>query len=46
MTNDELLRTINRLVEGTNLPRVAQVTIDGIIHSNPFAHWWHGGLKV
>lgn len=40
------LRTINRLVEGTNLPRVSQATIDGIVHSNPFDHWWHGGLKV
>ena len=38
------LRDINRLVEGTNLPRVSQTTIDGIIHSDPFAHWWHGGL--
>ena len=40
------LRGINHLVEGTNLPRVAQVTIDSIIHSNPFEHWWHGGLAV
>ena len=38
----EGLRNINHLVEGTRLPRVAQATIDGIIHSNPFAHWWHG----
>jgi predicted TIM-barrel fold metal-dependent hydrolase len=37
------LRDINRLIEGTALPRVAQVTIDGIIHSDPFAHWWHAG---
>jgi predicted TIM-barrel fold metal-dependent hydrolase len=37
------LRGINRLVEGTALPRVAQATIDGIIHSDPFAHWWHAG---
>ncbi len=42
----EGLRSINRMVEGTNLPRVAQATMDGIIHSNPFEHWWHGGLKV
>ena len=28
---------------GHDLPRVAQVTIDGIIHSDPFAHWWHAG---
>jgi predicted TIM-barrel fold metal-dependent hydrolase len=38
------LRTINRLVEGTNLPRVSQETIDMIIHSNPFQHWWHEPL--
>ena len=37
----EGLRTINRLVEGTNLPRVSQTTIDAIIHSNPLEHWWH-----
>ncbi len=42
----EGLRNINHLVEGTNLPRVAQVTMDSIIHSNPFAHWWHAGLAV
>ncbi|EHL99662.1 amidohydrolase family protein [Acetobacteraceae bacterium AT-5844] len=38
----EGLRNINHLVEGTRLPRVTQETIEGIIHSNPFAHWWHG----
>ena len=36
----EGLRTINRLVEGTGLPRVAEETIEGIIYSNPFTHWW------
>lgn len=36
------LRSINHLVEGTALPRVSQATIEGIIHANPFAHWWHG----
>ena len=36
----EGLRTINRLVEGTGLPRVAEETIEGIIYSNPFEHWW------
>lgn len=40
------LRGINHLVEGTHLPRVAQATIDAIIHANPFAHWWHGGLAL
>ena len=37
------LRGINRQVEGTNLPRVAEATMDYILHSNPFEHWWHGG---
>lgn len=39
----EGLQRINDQVEGTRLPRVAQTTIDGIIHSNPLEHWWHGG---
>jgi len=39
------LRTINTQVEGTKLPRVAQTTIDRIIHSNPLEHWWHGGYQ-
>lgn len=38
----EGLRTINDQIEGTRLPRVASETIEGIIHSNPFEHWWHG----
>jgi predicted TIM-barrel fold metal-dependent hydrolase len=37
------LRGINKQVEGTNLPRVAEATMDYILHSNPFEHWWHGG---
>lgn len=40
------LRAINDQVEGTRLPRVSEETIEGIIHSNPFAHWWHGGLAL
>lgn len=38
----EGLRGINRQVEGTALPRVSQETIDRILYSDPFAHWWHG----
>jgi predicted TIM-barrel fold metal-dependent hydrolase len=38
----EGLQGINRQVEGTALPRVSQETIDRILHSDPFAHWWHG----
>lgn len=37
------LRSVNDQVEGTRLPRVAQTTIDRILHSNPLEHWWHGG---
>ena len=40
------LRTINDQVDGTALPRVGEATIDAIIHSDPFAHWWHGGLRL
>jgi len=39
------LRNVNAQVEGTSLPRISQATIDSILHSNPFDHWWHGGLK-
>jgi hypothetical protein len=39
------LRNINAQVEGTNLPRISQATIDSILYSNPFDHWWHGGFK-
>jgi predicted TIM-barrel fold metal-dependent hydrolase len=37
---------VNRLVEGTPLPKVSSETIDRILHSNPFEHWWHGGLPI
>lgn len=37
------LKSINDQVEGTRLPRVADATIERILHSNPLAHWWHGG---
>jgi predicted TIM-barrel fold metal-dependent hydrolase len=36
------LRNINDQVKGTPLPRVSNDTIDAIVHSNPFEHWWHG----
>ncbi len=42
----EGLRGINRQVEGTSLPRISNETIERILHSDPFTHWWHGGLKV
>ncbi|MFQ5971133.1 MAG: amidohydrolase family protein [Alphaproteobacteria bacterium] len=37
----EGLRTINRVVEGSSLPRVSEEFMEKIIHSNPFEHWWH-----
>jgi hypothetical protein len=40
------LRNVNRVVEGTGLPRVAGETIDQILRSNPFEHWWHRGSPV
>jgi hypothetical protein len=40
------LKSVNRMLEGTALPRVSDETIERILHSNPFQHWWHGGLAV
>ena len=40
------LRNVNRVVEGTGLPRVSEATIEQILTSNPFAHWWHEPAKV
>lgn len=37
------LRGVNRVAEGTNLPRVADTAIESILYSNPFEHWWHNG---
>lgn len=37
------LRSINDQIEGTNLPRISESTIERILHSNPLEHWWHGG---
>ena len=39
------LREANRPIEGTTLPRVSVETIERILHSNPFEHWWHGGRR-
>ena len=35
------LRNINKVVEGTNLLCISAEVIEGILHSNPFEHWWH-----
>src|SRR3954453_5063641 len=39
----EGLRNVNRVVAGTGLPRVADETIERILHSDPFGRWWHRG---
>jgi hypothetical protein len=33
---------INDQLEGTKLPRVSEETMQAILWSNPFKHWWHG----
>ena len=38
------LRNVNQVVAGSGLPPVTQDTLDQILHSDPTAHWWHGGL--
>ncbi len=35
------LKNINQLVEGSNLPRVTDETVDRILYSSPLKHWWH-----
>jgi predicted TIM-barrel fold metal-dependent hydrolase len=37
------LRNVNKVVEGSGLPRVSGETIEKILHSDPLQHWWHGG---
>jgi len=34
------LKNVNKVVEGTGLPRIYAEVIEGILHSNPFEHWW------
>ena len=36
------LLSINDQLEGTKLPRVSEETMQRILWSNPFAHWWKG----
>ncbi len=40
------LENVNQILEGTRLPKVAESTIESILHSNPLEHWWHGGTPV
>ena len=40
------LRAVNDVALGTGLPRVSAEVIEGIIHANPFEHWWHGSPPI
>jgi hypothetical protein len=42
----EGLRNVNSIIADSGLPRVSQETIDGILYSDPFAHWWHQPLRA
>jgi len=33
------------VVEWTGLPRISSEAVESIIHSNPFAHWWHEPVR-
>jgi uncharacterized protein len=35
------LKNVNQFVEGTKLPRISDESIETILYSNPFEHWWH-----
>jgi uncharacterized protein len=41
-----LTRAVRHITAGTGLPPISDDIIEGIIHSNPFEHWWHGGLEM
>ncbi len=42
----ELTRAVRRIGGTDGLPRVAGETVQRIIESDPFAHWWHGGIEA
>jgi predicted TIM-barrel fold metal-dependent hydrolase len=35
------LKNVNKVIGDSGLPPVSSETIEHILHSNPFAHWWH-----
>jgi len=37
----ELTRAVREMGGGAGLPRVAEETVERIIQSNPYQHWWH-----
>jgi len=48
-TPEEALRLTRAVLEigrGAGMPTVSPEVVERVIHSNPFAHWWHGGLVL
>jgi len=41
----EGLINVNEVAEVTGMPKVSRESIELIMHSNPFEHWWHGGFE-
>ena len=41
-----MTRAVLEVTKGTNLPPVSSEVVEQIIHSNPFSHWWQGGLAL
>ena len=35
------LRNVNDVAGESGLPRISEETVERILHSNPFEHWWH-----
>jgi predicted TIM-barrel fold metal-dependent hydrolase len=41
-----LTRAVRGITTGTALPPISEEVIEAIIRSNPFEHWWHGGMPA
>lgn len=41
-----LTRAVTAIGGQAGLPAVSPALVETIIHADPFAHWWHGGLAV
>jgi uncharacterized protein len=41
-----MTRDVLDITKGSNLPAVSKELVEQIIHSDPFSHWWHGGLVL
>lgn len=42
----ELTRAVTEIGDGAGLPRVSSELVEQIIHSDPFAHWWHDRARA